>query len=72
MAKLNEFRSPRSWWLRTDSECSLCGAAFVIDRAFYCTQCDGAFCGSCIEFIRRTRIVWCRDCRPAAHTKGGR
>jgi hypothetical protein len=55
---------PEPWWLQADEECSVCGDVYVYEQAYYCVGCDGAICAGCVHIIGRSRLSYCRGCRP--------
>jgi hypothetical protein len=63
MARVSKVPTPRtSWWIgEGDEECAHCGALYVLELEFRCTQCDGPTCPHCKIKHAEGHFV-CPDC----------
>ena len=65
MARQTSGIATTSWWLQGgDDECPHCGAVYVYELEFRCTECDGPGCLHC-KVVRETGHMICVVCAEA-------
>jgi hypothetical protein len=53
----------RAWWLEPGPEvCEFCLAAYHIELAYYCIDCDRPVCPICAVAVRDRHAVLCPEC----------
>lgn len=54
-----------SWLLDGQEQCLHCAHAYVLQMAYWCTDCDQPICPLCVVEVHGRKEVWCRACHDA-------
>jgi hypothetical protein len=57
------------WWFEEEEFCLFCLQGYARDDEYRCRRCDVAVCPHCAIVVRRSRAIYCPQCRSEPTTR---